>query len=334
MKKVISIALALCLCLVCFVGCGEKTYDGWKKVEFGEVSYQVDKSWRAREDTTTSDNEKKMHYYVDDYISFNVVYGKVENTSENSDSDHDKAKKYYSIEEDDSFEELPERKVGGKQAYHCKKLSYRQTVLEYYAIGTPNGYVVFYADYYSAAESEELKNNFSKLLDSVKIVREKPQPEPKVEKSGEYKGWKTEQIAEITFKVPQEWENSPYSGLNARYYDFKEELDNVAIHIGLEKPEYHDKDHYVEYQQSQSDENGVLKEVFTVLEDTEIAGQTARHYTYKRNTATSERVISDVYVLDTPSGVFSISSVWNTQQDESPLKEEFDLIMKSITMEE
>ena len=62
MKKVISIALALCLCLVCFVGCGEKPpegYEGWKvKKMLNAVSYCVPASWKQEK------NNKDYHKYV------------------------------------------------------------------------------------------------------------------------------------------------------------------------------------------------------------------------------------------------------------------------------
>ena len=62
MKKVISITLALCLCLVCFVGCGEKPpegYEGWKvKKLLNTVSYCVPTSWKQEK------NNKDYHKYV------------------------------------------------------------------------------------------------------------------------------------------------------------------------------------------------------------------------------------------------------------------------------
>ncbi|MBC5786920.1 hypothetical protein [Clostridium facile] len=71
MKKVISIALALCLCLVCFVGCGEKPpegYEGWKvKKLLNTVSYCVPESWKQEK------KENDYHSYkIDDTTEMRI----------------------------------------------------------------------------------------------------------------------------------------------------------------------------------------------------------------------------------------------------------------------
>ena len=82
MKRVISIALALCLCLICFVGCGEKTYDGWEFVTTGEVSYQISKDWRTREQPGNTESYITFEYYVDENHSYGMSYIKPDDLSE------------------------------------------------------------------------------------------------------------------------------------------------------------------------------------------------------------------------------------------------------------
>ena len=64
MKKVISIALALCLCLVCFVGCGEKVpegYEDWNSGSLEDVSYWTPPEWEFSDESPTN-----RVYTVDD----------------------------------------------------------------------------------------------------------------------------------------------------------------------------------------------------------------------------------------------------------------------------
>ncbi|PWM98835.1 MAG: hypothetical protein DBX37_05990 [Massilioclostridium sp.] len=329
MKKVISIALALCLCLVCFVGCGEKTYDGWEKVEFGEVSYQVDKSWRARSTSNSEMDDKTMEYYVDQNLSFGVQYTPLKNLSESNKTDHSVVEEYWFdvyVKEDPTFEVLSEYKVAGKMAYHCKRNSpIRIGTGEYYGIDTPKGYVIFYANYSDTIDTNIVEDNFAKLLDSVNIVKEKSQPEPKVEKSGEYKGWKTEQVAEFTFKVPQEWENSPNAYLDARSYEIGDKEDNLSVSIGLQEPQYEDKEQFLDAQQKKYGDK------IELLEDTTIAEEEAKHYTLE--TFYRETVIYDIYLLDSPSGVVRIQSQYPADLSENPLKDDFDKILQSFEIE-
>ena len=51
MKRVVSIAMALCLCLVCFVGCGNggKNYEGWEDQTVDELSFKVPTTWIDKE---------------------------------------------------------------------------------------------------------------------------------------------------------------------------------------------------------------------------------------------------------------------------------------------
>ena len=173
MKKVISIALARCLCLICFVGCGEKTYDGWEKAKLGEVFYQVDKTWRARSSLTASDEEEVKDYYVNEDLSFGVKYVQPKDLSEKNKTDHDLVEEDWFavyVKDDPTFEELSEYEVDGKMAYHCQRRSpIRIGVGEYYGIDTPKGYVIFYANYSDTIDTSIVEENFAKLLDSVRI---------------------------------------------------------------------------------------------------------------------------------------------------------------------
>ena len=329
MKRVISIALALCLCLVCFVGCGEKTYDGWEFVTTGEVLYQVDKTWKARSASTSESNDETMDYYVDQFLSFGVQYIPLKNLSKMNKTDHSKAEKCWFdvyVKDDPTFEELSEYEVDGKKAYHCKRNSpIRPGTAEYYGIDTPKGYVIFYANYSDIVDTNIIKENFTKLLDSVKIVKEKPQPEPKVENSGEYKGWKIEQVAEFTFKVPQEWENSPNAILDARSYEIGDKEDNLSVSIGLQEPGYENKEQFLEAQQKKYGDE------IEILADAEIAGETACHFNW--HTLYREEVTIDVYLLDSPSGVVRIQSRYPADLSENPLKDEFEKMLKSFEIE-
>ena len=61
MKKVISIALALCLCLICFVGCGDSEYKGWGKESLVSITYRIPPTWEL-----TNDNVENTKVYTID----------------------------------------------------------------------------------------------------------------------------------------------------------------------------------------------------------------------------------------------------------------------------
>ena len=172
MKRVISIALALCLCLICFVGCGEKTYDGWEFVTTGEVSYQISKDWRTREQPGNTESYITFEYYVDENHSYGMSYIKPDDLSEKNKTDHDMIEerwfKLY-IKNKDGFKELPEREVAGKQAYHCRIIDGFNWTQEYYGIDTPNGYTVFWVRHSDTMDTNIVEDEFFKLLDSIKI---------------------------------------------------------------------------------------------------------------------------------------------------------------------
>ena len=58
MKRVISIMLALCLCLVCFVGCGNK-YKGWEDQTLEDISFKVPPAWTAIEN-----KDNRASYFI------------------------------------------------------------------------------------------------------------------------------------------------------------------------------------------------------------------------------------------------------------------------------
>ena len=141
---------------------------------------------------------------------------------------------------------------------------------------------------------------------------------------GEYAGWKDTAVGELHFKIPEDWENFNSTD-DSQVYNIGKKDDNVSITISLQDPRYTDKDDFLD---AWINKNG---SDIQVLEDEKIAGEPVHHFIW--NAFFREDVIIDAYLLDIPSGVVRLQTLYPADLDENPVKEQFDLIVKSMKIE-
>lgn len=116
MKKVISIMLALCLCLVCFVGCGNK-YKGWEDQTLGDISYKSSPEWEeyaplmeSHSYYLTQNSDDSKNRYKEEVI-LTIWY-----FDDTSVDDLLNVMKYSEVRT--NYKELEKRKIDGQDAYH------------------------------------------------------------------------------------------------------------------------------------------------------------------------------------------------------------------------
>ena len=149
MKKVISIALALCLCLICFVGCGNK-YKGWEDQTLEDISFKVPPTW-----TEDENGDDYLNYYItrhgheelsileDVILKIHVYDQTLDKLMEQS-----RNNKYYTnvVEK--------ETKIAGQEAYHV----IAETTGSQYYNSEVNDF------YFKISENKACRISISKLL--------------------------------------------------------------------------------------------------------------------------------------------------------------------------
>lgn len=143
---------------------------------------------------------------------------------------------------------------------------------------------------------------------------------------GEYAGWVDDSVAELQFKRPKKWENSNDSEeIKTFFIDSFE--DNVLISVGLQEPQYADKEAYWEnYLQRK------FSDKITFLDNEEVGGQETIHYQW--DIFYREDCYLEGYLLDTPSGVIIIQSQYPADLSENPVEKEFRKLLKSVKIDE
>lgn len=141
---------------------------------------------------------------------------------------------------------------------------------------------------------------------------------------GEYAGWKDTAVGELHFKIPEKWENSNPTD-DSQVFHIGDDEDKTIVTVALEDPQYTDKDHFLDFWKNKYGSD------VQVLDNDKIAGEEVRHF--KWNTAFRGDAIVDAYLLDIPSGVVRIQTLYPADLAENPVKEQFDLMVKSMKIE-
>ena len=170
MKRVISIMLALCLCLVCFVGCGEKVpegYEDWNSGSLEDVSYWTPPEWEFSDESPTN-----KVYTVDDNTVVCVIYTDEINGSTKSAEVWERLKK--NTYGDITFE--ADKTIDGETAYHFiidseKTDPTSKQMLDDYLFDSPTGIFRIRTIYDKNAGNPIPEDLFQKFLDSVKIEK-------------------------------------------------------------------------------------------------------------------------------------------------------------------
>ena len=168
MKKVISIALALCLCLVCFVGCGNK-YKGWEDQTLGEISYisyKLSPKWEEyvyfaenRSYYLTQINvDSEDRYKEDNRLSIGILH----DTS---------VSQVVSKMKNSTYEELEPRKIDDEEAVHFSLVDHDWDCTRYvYLFSLPdNKCAKIEIDIFTDLKDQYNEKDIELFLDSIKI---------------------------------------------------------------------------------------------------------------------------------------------------------------------
>lgn len=170
MKKVISIVLALCLCLVCFVGCGEKVpegYEDWNSGSLEDVSYWTPPEWEFSDESPTN-----RVYTVDDNTVVCVMCDdEIDGSTKSAEIWEDLKKNIYG---DMTFEK--DITIDGETAYHFiinneKTNPQDLTMFDDYMFDSPSKLFRIRTIYDKNAGNPIPEDLFQKFLDSVKIEK-------------------------------------------------------------------------------------------------------------------------------------------------------------------
>ena len=172
MKKVISIALALCLCLVCFVGCGNK-YKGWEDQTLEDISFKVPPTW-----TVSKNENNSASYYITKHSKneepslTNDVFlqMKIYNKTLDELMEQSRNNKYYTNVEE------KETKIAGQEAYHViaettGSDNYNSEVNDFYFKISENKSCRILISKLLSTDIEFDKKEIDLFLDSIQIIK-------------------------------------------------------------------------------------------------------------------------------------------------------------------
>ena len=165
MKRVISIALALCLCLVCFVGCGNK-YKGWEDQTLEDISYKSSPTW----DDDTNYMETHAYYLTQTNVDADYRY-KEDNRICIGILEDSSVFEVLSAMKDNTYRELEPRKIDDEEAVHFSLVDYDLDRTEYiYLFSLPNNRCARIEVYILTDLKDQYNEKDIELfLDSIKI---------------------------------------------------------------------------------------------------------------------------------------------------------------------